>query len=438
MPYTTPAGSKVGAARHPSSPSSYASCSSTKKPAPGEQPRPAADVLLPEPAVVARLAERHGDEEAPGRPQDPAKLAQRSSAARLVCVSLDAVDLVVGADVLERRDEQDLVERAIGKGQRARVGHDRLEAGNLGLGEIGADELAGVGLDESGDVGGLGEGVADLEHAAGSNAREHPGHLDETLVRSGRRLQVAWPLTAGPGATCEGDHVVELSHTLELGRGGELVEERRARHGPLGEPGERPLARLCLGRAPQHERKRRIDELVVRRLPDRQVLAQPWVDPAHTTRSSPDDRLKPVAARRPASAGRPGSRSYPRRRRVRARSSSPETSSRIAVSHAPDRVRQHATEGENAEQELDGVTARLVDLGEHGTRVRDPAAGREPRAVHLVREDAGGDVERDELAAVRGIDRDADVDRAPDIALHLLIDLESVEPLRDAVARNDG
>ena len=59
------------------------------------------------------------------------------------------------------------------------------------------------------------------------------------------------------------------------------------------------------------------------------------------------------------------------------------------------------------------------------------------RAVDPVREDARGDVERNELAAVRGIDRDAHVDRAPDVALHLLIDLEPVEPLRDAVARDD-
>ena len=58
------------------------------------------------------------------------------------------------------------------------------------------------------------------------------------------------------------------------------------------------------------------------------------------------------------------------------------------------------------------------------------------RAVDPIHEDAGGDVERDDLPAVRGLHRDADVDRAPDVALHLLVDLESIEPLRDAVARD--
>ena len=85
----------------------------------------------------------------PGGTQDPAQLAERGRATRVVGLALDAVHLVVRADVLERRDEQHLVERPVRERQRPRIGDDRLEAGHLRRGEVGADELARVGLDES-------------------------------------------------------------------------------------------------------------------------------------------------------------------------------------------------------------------------------------------------------------------------------------------------
>ena len=46
-------------------------------------------------------------------------------------------------------------------------------------------------------------------------------------------------------------------------------------------------------------------------------------------------------------------------------------------------------------------------LGEHDAGVRDPAAGREPGAVGAIHQDPGGDVLGDHLAAVRGLDRNA-------------------------------
>ena len=55
-----------------------------KKPAPVKsrvQPR---DVLLPKPAVVARLAERHRHEQAPVRREHAPELTQRGLAARRV------------------------------------------------------------------------------------------------------------------------------------------------------------------------------------------------------------------------------------------------------------------------------------------------------------------------------------------------------------------
>ena len=67
-------------------------------------------------------------------------------------------------------------------------------------------------------------------------------------------------------------------------------------------------------------------------------------------------------------------------------------------------------------------------------RVGDAAAGREPGAVGAVHQDPGGGVLGDHLAAVLGLDRDAHADRAAEVALHLLVDLEVVEPLRDAGA----
>ena len=91
-----------------------------------------------------------------------------------------------------------------------------------------------------------------------------------------------------------------------------------------------------------------------------------------------------------------------------------------------------------ADQQPDRVALRLVDLREHDARVGDAAPRREPRAVRPVHQDPGRDVRRDHLTAVRRLDRDPDADRAAEVALYLLVDLEPVQPLGDARARNSA
>ena len=81
---------------------------------------------------------------------------------------------------------------------------------------------------------------------------------------------------------------------------------------------------------------------------------------------------------------------------------------------------------------LTALPSRLVDLGEHRSGVGDAAPGREPRAVRPVHQDSGRDVRGNQLTTVRRLDRDPDADRAAEVALHLLVDLEAVQPLRDA------
>ncbi len=83
------------------------------------------------------------------------------------------------------------------------------------------------------------------------------------------------------GTTGERDDVVELPDALELLGGDELLQEARAGERPFRELRQRPLSRLRVRRAPQHEAERRIDELLVGGRSDGDVLAQPGVDPAH-------------------------------------------------------------------------------------------------------------------------------------------------------------
>ena len=112
-------------------------------------------------------------------------------------------DRVVGADVLERRDEQRLVEGVVRERQRADVSRRALHPVDVPLREVDADELD-TGAEQRGEVRRLRERVADLEHPAGRDEpREHPRDLDHALV--GR--------TREPGAT----------------RGARRVRGRRAR-----------------------------------------------------------------------------------------------------------------------------------------------------------------------------------------------------------------
>ena len=153
---------------------------------------------------------------------------------------------------------------ASASGSAADVGDEPFHAVDLALGEIDADEVD-PGPQKGPEVRRLGERVADLEHPAGRDeAREDPGDLDHALVRSRGRLEPREAHAPGAGAEAERDGVVELADALRLVGRDELVDEGRARQRPVGELRERPLARLVVGRPPQHVVEGAFDELRVR------------------------------------------------------------------------------------------------------------------------------------------------------------------------------
>src|SRR5439155_15477671 len=105
---------------------------------------------------------------------------------------VDVVDLVVAADVLERRDAEREVEPRVGERQLTHVGDDRPEPGYVGMREVGTDELGRAEGDEAGEIRRFGERVADVEDALlAAVAREAPWDLERPLVALGRRLQLA-------------------------------------------------------------------------------------------------------------------------------------------------------------------------------------------------------------------------------------------------------
>src|SRR5204862_63262 len=89
------------------------------------------------------------------------QLPQRLLLTRLVALRLDAVDRVVESDVLEGRDAEAKLERAVLERQPAHVRDDRLETGNLGLREVDADALARAERDAAGEIRGPGQRATD-------------------------------------------------------------------------------------------------------------------------------------------------------------------------------------------------------------------------------------------------------------------------------------
>ena len=180
----------AGETRQPSSVSSYASSSSTKSPA-------AANWLFQPSTSSSR-----NQPWSPGSPRGTVTRSRRPAEARVrareahrratrVGLRGKAVRRVVGADVLERRDEQRLVEGVVREGQRADVRRHALHPVDVPLGEVDADELDAR-AQQRGEVRHLGECVADFEHPAGRDEpREHPRDLDHALVAR----------TRAPGAT---------------------------------------------------------------------------------------------------------------------------------------------------------------------------------------------------------------------------------------------
>ena len=92
--------------------------------------------------MVARLADGHGRQQPAAGPQHASNLCEGLEPSAWAVVR-EAVERVVGADVLERRDEQHLVERPLVEGKRANVPPRVPSAGNLPFGEVDTHEPVG-------------------------------------------------------------------------------------------------------------------------------------------------------------------------------------------------------------------------------------------------------------------------------------------------------
>ncbi len=262
-PYRTPSATKAGAARQPSPVQLVRLDLLHEEACLGEERRPARLVLLPEPPVITGLAERHRDEEASTSPEHAPELAECRVPRPGVGFGLEPVHGVVGADVLERRDEEDLVERLVRERELANVRDDGLHPLDVTRREIDPDELDSR-TEKPSEIGRLCERVADLEHATlPAKAREDPRDLHDALVRGRRSLEPADPLASLSRAEPEGDGVVELPHTLGFLAAGELVDEGRPRERPVRKLRERTLTRLWIRLTPKDEPEHRVDELGV-------------------------------------------------------------------------------------------------------------------------------------------------------------------------------
>ena len=136
-----------------------------------EQPCPARDVVEPEPAAVAGLAQRHRDEHPPARPENPGELAQRLGTGRRRILDWESVPGVVGSDVLECRDEEHLVDARVRERQGPHVGDDPLHAFDVALREVDPDELA-AGPEERDEIRRLRERVSHLQYSSLETSRE--------------------------------------------------------------------------------------------------------------------------------------------------------------------------------------------------------------------------------------------------------------------------
>lgn len=97
---------------------------------------PAVGFVLKEPAVVFALAARDSDQDPSA---DAAQFAHGLVQSSLLRV--EAVPGAVAADVLDRRDAEDDVERMLLERQVAEVGLHRSQPGDVGTGEVDSDEL---------------------------------------------------------------------------------------------------------------------------------------------------------------------------------------------------------------------------------------------------------------------------------------------------------
>src|SRR5207302_754101 len=154
-----------------------------------EETVPRVGLSLHEPAVILVLAARHGDDDSPAPGRDAPELGERACFAAFALIAR-AVDAVVPADVLERRDAEREVERRVGEGELAHVTDDAPHAWELRGDEVDADELGDARGEEPREVGGPRIRRADVEDApSAAEPGERPGDLDRALVELGRGLE---------------------------------------------------------------------------------------------------------------------------------------------------------------------------------------------------------------------------------------------------------
>ena len=219
-----------------------------------EQPHPVVHRALHLPALVVVLAGRHAHEQPALAREHAMQLAQGGLVAGVVARRVDVVDLVVAADVLERREAERQVDRAVGERQLAHVRDDGAESRDGLLAEVDADEVVRAERRQPGEVRRLREDVAKVEHPLlVVVAGEAPRNLDRALVARRGCAQLAWARrpahVARPGALARGerDGVVQQRHLGELVARHELPQEPRPGQRPVTEPVQRTLPRLLVG-----------------------------------------------------------------------------------------------------------------------------------------------------------------------------------------------
>src|SRR5204863_6785934 len=131
--------------------------------------------------MILLLAARHGHDDPAAAGGDAPELAERLELAA-VALRARSVDAVVAADVLERRDAEDEVERGVVEREGAHVGHDGSHAGYVRPDDVDADQLRHARAKKRGEVRRLRVRGADVEDTV--RAREpgpRPRELDRAL-----------------------------------------------------------------------------------------------------------------------------------------------------------------------------------------------------------------------------------------------------------------
>jgi uncharacterized cupredoxin-like copper-binding protein len=239
---------------------------------------------LPEEPVGAGRADRDGQEDLAAACRDAPQRPERLEWRLRIVLRAEVIPGVVAADVLERGDAEDGVERPGVEGEPPHVRLHRRHPGDLALREVDAYEFACAEPEERGEPDGLGEGIADVQHARlPSVPPEGPGELDRALVELGGRDELVRALAGGARRGAPADAVVEQAQPPELIAVRQFGEEAGAREAVLSQRGEGMRACFVVRRPPQEQAESAVDEVLVRERGQLEVRGQPLVHRSDST-----------------------------------------------------------------------------------------------------------------------------------------------------------